>query len=415
MKTVLAVIYIVISSSEENTSMNPKHDSSSTTESYEFGDSLGSDLRSIAYYLRQHKFNEYDRRYITDEIEAESSKLYFAGFPKPPLRSLHWEVHKYCEISFLSCIAYLIKRIRNTALRRNDDTSVVMEDQKWFTRTFTEQIDQTDLECRKMWAEAEERADPFEGPIERFQWRVTASYFLCMYTMNETLELEHLNDTSCDNHANCLNPYLGPHNLDIRADDSIPFNCARYSFCPDPCCPIYHIKSYRECWESTANPCFAENHPGHRQCIIHKSENVELKDIILNRWNVSCMCPWLGYKWKSFYGICVDVDECEENIDPCNPLSEACINLPGSYKCVCKWGYMWNKESKKCEFSSIAESLVLRKSTEKENEDNSSDSFFKRIFFRNKEKFFRSLGNHIHLDMTEILLILMISPIEVMF
>lgn len=136
---------------------------STTSEAYEFGDSLGEDIRNIAYFLRQHKFNEYDRRYITNTEEGLGSKFYYGRFPKPPLRSLHWEVHKFCEPSFFECIAYLTKRIRNTALKRNDDTSVVIEDQKWFGGGYTQQIEQTDLECKKLWAIAEDRADPFEG------------------------------------------------------------------------------------------------------------------------------------------------------------------------------------------------------------------------------------------------------------
>lgn len=114
-----------------------------------------------------------------------------------------------------------------------------------------------------------------------------------------------------------------------------------------------------------------------------------MNDIILNRWNVSCNCPQPSYRWSSFYGMCVDIDECEENSDPCTSLSEACLNLPGSYKCVCKWGYSWNEASKKCEYSSVSDILLLRKESELENikEENISESFFGRISNRIKTKF----------------------------
>ncbi|KAK9875281.1 hypothetical protein WA026_007672 [Henosepilachna vigintioctopunctata] len=358
-----------------------------TTESYEFGDRFGEDVRSVAYYLRQYKFNEYDQRYITDLEEAVASRIYFKGFPKPPLRSLIG---------------------RNTALKRNDDTNVIIEDQKWFFGNFSEQIGQTDIECQKMWRVGEERADPFEGPIERFQWRVTASYFLCWYTMKGTTELRRLNETSCDNHANCLQTYFGPHNGDIRADDSVPFNCARYSFCPDPCCPIHHMRSYSECWNSPVNPCFEENAPGNQQCSFNMSSNTEFQDIILNRWNVSCKCPKSGYRWSSLYGICVDIDECAENRHNCRTIKEACINLPGSFKCVCRWGYIWNKETKSCEQSSALDTLVLRKNSELEYEEmNTTESFFKRLLnkFSNRSNCIVSHGTLIQLLCTIIFLL----------
>jgi len=28
-------------------------------------------------------------------------------FPDPPLRSVHWEVRKYCELDFVDCVQYL--------------------------------------------------------------------------------------------------------------------------------------------------------------------------------------------------------------------------------------------------------------------------------------------------------------------
>ena len=50
-------------------------------------------IRDVAYYIRAHKFRDYDRRYYK-RLEDSPSRLY-EEFPKPPLRSLHWEVRKY--------------------------------------------------------------------------------------------------------------------------------------------------------------------------------------------------------------------------------------------------------------------------------------------------------------------------------
>lgn len=78
----------------------PNHNSSTTPPW------LKDALKDIAYYLRAHKFNEYDRRYETQSEKAP--RQYFQGFPRPPLRSLHWEVHKNCPDSFLDCVKVYI-------------------------------------------------------------------------------------------------------------------------------------------------------------------------------------------------------------------------------------------------------------------------------------------------------------------
>ncbi|KAK1116924.1 hypothetical protein K0M31_017141 [Melipona bicolor] len=50
-------------------------------------------IRDVAYYIRAHKFRDYDRRYYK-RPEDSPSRLY-EEFPKPALRSLHWEVRRY--------------------------------------------------------------------------------------------------------------------------------------------------------------------------------------------------------------------------------------------------------------------------------------------------------------------------------
>ena len=35
------------------------------------------------------------------------SQTFFKQFPDPPLRSIHWEVRKYCELEFIDCVQYL--------------------------------------------------------------------------------------------------------------------------------------------------------------------------------------------------------------------------------------------------------------------------------------------------------------------
>ncbi|XP_068909627.1 uncharacterized protein [Tenebrio molitor] len=341
-------------------------DDNTTTPSW-----LAEALKDIAYYLRAHKFNEYDRRYEPDAKLAR--REYYKGFPRPPLRSLHWEVHKYCEQSLVECANYLRKRIRHAGMKRVDDTAVVIHEQQWDFANNSKQIEIVDNDCRKMKEVDDVQANPFEGPLERFQWRTTASYFLCLFTMRSDPALEHLSDR-CDNFANCLDPDLGPNNEDHRADDAVPYACALHSFCPDPCCPMKHLTRPENCWNTPDNPCFEANPAGQRECVVNRSQNTDLTDIVLNRWNVSCTCARRGFEWSSFYGICVDVDECATGSHTCDPENEVCLNLPGEFKCACRWGHTYDSKTKKCTPSGALLHLILH--TEETEEDNKNTTMW---------------------------------------
>ncbi|KAJ8950567.1 hypothetical protein NQ318_015700 [Aromia moschata] len=354
-------------------------------------------IKDIAYYLRAHKFNEYDRRYETNGDTAPSV-LCISGFwsiiGKGQCQGTSWSfLVLHCDHStgksgntvnriFFGCVEYLNKRLRYTALKRVDDTAVVMKEQKWTLQNNSEQIQQVEAECKKMRRIGDTIADPFEGPLERFQWRTTASYYMCWYTMQQTPELEHLSEM-CDNFANCLDEGLGPNNGDTRADDSRPFACALYSFCPDPCCPDRRLVDKEACWNSLENPCFEGNPVGQRECAVNRSLNIDFRDIVLNRWNVTCGCPKTGYVWNSMYGMCVDVDECATDADDCDQKLEACVNLEGSFRCACKWGHIWNSKKKACTPSAALKLIKLGRRQEGSDKDGKG-SFFKRIanFFR---------------------------------
>ncbi|XP_071055696.1 uncharacterized protein [Onthophagus taurus] len=350
---------------------------------------LPTTIKDIAYYLRNHKFNEYDRRYEPDPKKA--TRLFFAMFPRPPLRSLHWEAQKFCEPSFLECMEYIKVKLKGTGIKREDDTSVVIQEQKWSLVNQSEQIDEVENECRKQALKDDELADPFLGPLERFQWRTTVSYYLCWYTMNEVLDLKYLNDT-CDNFANCLDEEFGSNNHDLRAHDSEPFACAMYSFCPDPCCPKNkHLKDMSDCDNHPDNPCQI-NQEHHRRCEFKRHENKNFHDIILNRWNVTCQCPNQGYKWSSKYGICIDIDECCDKEYLCDNHTEICVNMPGSYNCACKWGFVWDKKTEKCIPNKAIAVIKLERDEKKKDEDKHAKSIISRLynlFIEWKSKFSR--------------------------
>ncbi|XP_043465784.1 growth arrest-specific protein 6-like [Leptopilina heterotoma] len=298
-------------------------------------------VRDVAYFLRRHKFHDYDRRYYRD-VNDVSRRLY-EEFPKPPLKILHWEVHKECETSFVLCLKYLQRIASLSALRREDDTVTIMLEHNWTLPNNTQQINITQSECERKNKSEDQLFEPFKGPIERFQWRTSASYYMCWYTMLRTPELTHFGEP-CDNHADCLGIY-GTHNKDPRADDKNPFACAIYSFCPDACCPMKYFTDWKKCFQSKNNPCYVNNSPNKRECKLSAAENQDFEALMRNEINVTCHCQKSGYEWSSRYGICIDVDECTTNKHNCSLSSgESCFNLPGHFDCLCQFGYIYNSQ-----------------------------------------------------------------------
>ncbi|XP_020300345.1 uncharacterized protein LOC109864000 [Pseudomyrmex gracilis] len=305
-------------------------------------------IRDVAYFIRAHKFHDYDRRYYKSANETPN-RLY-EEFPRPGLRSLHWEVRKHCDASFVECLKYLDRIIKLTALRREDDTVTVMRERKWTLTNNTEQILAAQRDCQTAQKRDNITMIPFQGPIERFQWRTTVSYYMCWYTMLGVSDLTIFGE-SCDNHANCLDEY-GVHNQDPRADDTKPYACALYSFCPDHCCPMKHIRYMKDCYQSPRNPCYTENRPVHRRCTLNRNENHDFQALTANQINVSCECHRPGHEWSSRFGLCVDVNECVRGTHNCTrDAGESCVNLLGHYTCVCRLGYVYDAEMKRCVFS----------------------------------------------------------------
>ncbi|XP_072944511.1 uncharacterized protein [Epargyreus clarus] len=303
-------------------------------------------IKDIAYYLRDHKFNEWDRRYY-QEKPAENFVGFFRLFPTPPLRSLHWEVKANCHVDFYNCINYLHSIIETAPYLRVEDTAVLINAN--LNELNEPTIKNFNHDCKEKHNYANKIGLPFDDPVEKFQWRTSASYFMCWYTMLGIPALSMIGE-SCDNFANCLGQNLRSHNHDPRADDKFSFACALYSFCPDPCCPIKHIESNLQCRDDDRNVCFTENSEGNssvKQCHMDRKQNQSLKDIIRNRWNISCNCK-NGFEWKSEFGMCVDINECLSNRHICDTTSQDCLNLPGAFHCICKWGFILDDSEKGC-------------------------------------------------------------------
>ncbi|KAK3911231.1 Jacalin-related lectin 25 [Frankliniella fusca] len=241
-------------------------------------------VRDVGYFLRQHKFNEHDRR-DNPANNVTGVELGFVG-AFPTLRSLHWEVRDACDQGFLQCLRYLQDKLSVVRLRRADDTAKAMWDAQlsWPIDNATagvgpgqdsgqqqaeesgafgsledklrhqnrQQVLALDKVCSDLKADDEADYDGFLGPLDRFQWRTTAAYYMCAFTMKAEPALRHFGEP-CDNWAWCLDWDVGPFNGDPRARDAEPYECARYSFCPDPCCPRRRVRAPADCVED--NPC----------------------------------------------------------------------------------------------------------------------------------------------------------------
>uniref|UniRef100_A0A2S2PH35 Nidogen-2 n=1 Tax=Schizaphis graminum TaxID=13262 RepID=A0A2S2PH35_SCHGA len=58
--------------------------------------------------------------------------------------------------------------------------------------------------------------------------------------------------------------------------------------------------------------------------------------------------------------MCIDINECMKNVDLCDIKTETCINLPGRYKCICRWGFQWSTEQQICVPDMLVKSAEIR-------------------------------------------------------
>ncbi|KAG7204388.1 hypothetical protein KM043_004832 [Ampulex compressa] len=142
-------------------------------------------VRDVAYLIRAHKFADYDRRYYGSAEEA-AERLYEA-FPRPPLRSLHWEVRRHCQAAFLECLAYLERIVGLTALRREDDTVTVARERHWDLGQDAERILAVERECRSARRRDALIAAPFRGPIGKSSRRARRSSLARIAILGSTL------------------------------------------------------------------------------------------------------------------------------------------------------------------------------------------------------------------------------------
>ncbi|KAK6643746.1 hypothetical protein RUM43_000009 [Polyplax serrata] len=257
---------------------------------------LSEHILDVAYYLRRFKFSGYDPRFL--RAPGDGRRGFFMEFPSPPLKTTHWEVKKNCESSFVECIKYLQETVSRTILPRQLDSLTVTKLNGWSFTEDEEDVERANKECFSLLEQDDKSFAQFSDPVQKFEWLASASYYTCMYTLMETNHLKFFTD-DCDNFASCIPWDLGPHNKDIRSDNLNPFACALYSFCPDPCCPLKHLRNPSDCF--SLSPCSGST-GSDRNCWIPLKKNLNFESLVLNEWNVSCSCDGVGTRWDSVSG-----------------------------------------------------------------------------------------------------------------
>lgn len=110
----------------------------------------------------------------------------------------------------------------------------------------------------------------------------------------------------------------------------------------------------------------------HRTCTLEEQENRDFLSLMANQINISCECHEPGYEWSSRFGLCVDVNECSRGEHSCSSGDgETCINMPGGYECICRFGYVYDQEQRACALNSAVEAMLA----EAEAASNETETF----------------------------------------
>ncbi|XP_069694529.1 fibrillin-2 isoform X2 [Periplaneta americana] len=162
--------------------------------------------------------------------------------------------------------------------------------------------------------------------------------------VNECVE----NHPKCSNGEDCLNT-IGSFQCirKIRADTSVPTTTSSStSLGPNSNqqCPagfrfntqVGRCFDVNECEEGT-HVCNLEaciNEPGGYRCAPKSSTE-------------SSQCQ-TGFQFEQATGTCIDIDECDENLDPPCDSNQDCRNTQGGFLCVCKTGFQLDPILRAC-------------------------------------------------------------------
>lgn len=294
--------------------------------------SMQDDVKMVGIFLAAHKYFELDVRYkVKSSINGPQ---FYKNFPKPSLKQMNSAVHRACEKGAIPCV----REIANTAR-----VSPLMS---WFSPNKTKGDTKQDLFY------------PFKSKLQLFQYRTTASYYMCWYTDNQAEVLGLPGTEPCFENlqhvqgAGSIDDYRDKYasSLYRRKKTVAPFMCAYLWFCPDPCygrSTKGNVENRRAGRNDKLNPCSGMERD--KSCFWIIGGNTNFNDLIINRINYTCNCEsdQDGFYWNPKYRLCVDKDECYDKTDDC-PVDRVCRNTKGSFKCTCRRGQYLDAATNSC-------------------------------------------------------------------
>lgn len=190
---------------------------------------------------------------------------------------------------------------------------------------------------------------PFKSELEIFRYRATATYYMCWFTELKSSILRFVDDEA----SGCLDSLSktvesrGRTVVDFRSQYGgnqsnwvSLWTCAYLWFCPDPCygkSSKGDVKDEMSAPKDQLNPCMSLKN---KACTWKEGDNIDFEDLTRNRFNISCDCASekSGYIWSNRFSLCVDQDECYDQVAQC-PEDKICRNTIGAYDCSCRRGH----------------------------------------------------------------------------
>jgi hypothetical protein len=290
---------------------------------------LRQKLRVIGPFLAAHKYFAVDPRQIRGRIQRKGG--FHRHFPNPRIIQMYPDVTKACEEGELSCVNEIYRKARQSnsvwRIHRND---------KFANHS---------------------RFSPFRSEVELFRYRATAAYYMCWFTELKSSILRFVDKSDgCLDSLSKTTESEGRAVLDFRSsyggnqsDYVSLWTCAFLWFCPDPCYGRNsngNVTDRMSAKSDPLNPCRTLTD---KSCAWNVGENFDFEDLKRNRFNYSCNCTAdnPGYIWTPRYSLCVDQDECYDQVAQC-PDDKICRNTIGSYDCSCRRGYRLDKTEGTC-------------------------------------------------------------------
>lgn len=287
-------------------------------------------LEIAGNFLAAHKYFDVDRRYTFSTTKFEDPK-FFKHFPVPRLKRLHPIVQRECDKGAFECLT----EISNMA-----NISGSLQDFYYKKNRLPNFY-------------------PFRSALELFQYRTTASYYLCWYTDHSNPLMAFKTNTNCLANLPKVAESDGKRIFDFRSvmmklisEKGVvtPFTCSFLWFCPDPCygkSTSGNVPFMTKAVNDKLNPC---SRLRDKTCFWVNGRNNNFDYLIRNRINYTCNCgnERAGFVWSPKYSICIDQDECYDGVVKCPP-DKICSNTVGSHTCRCRRGFKENTATKKCE------------------------------------------------------------------